>query len=547
MIQPSQTGSELIDLREFFDILRRRKWTVLLTTAFVVLSALAFVYLRAPVYTSHAEVEVQPSDSDELLRDISMDTEATKVTQQQIAALAAPAMGLDPHSPAQLDKAAEDVTVVVPPNTTFLNISCTAVDPARAQTCASAFAKGYVDDRVSGARDRYNRAMTDIEGKIRLANQQLHYLEGLTADTVAERKTIHSEIESQSQSILAAQALAFGLPSPSPTAAVVSRSADLPGGPANKSFVLTGLLATLLGLVLGIALSLVQERLDTRIGDRAGLEDALAAPLMATVPDAGGRPHARDAELITRDDPQSLAAEAYRTVRPTLLYLAKKDSVKIVTITGVGETEGEGTTVANLAVSLATGGEKVLVICCDLRKPRLHLFFQRPDESGLSDVLNGKLAWRDVLQETDVDGLSIIASGPVPDNPAELLGNDEMRVLLADLRKEFDLILLDTPPALVVADAVTLTPNTDGVLVVAHAGKTPRTTITHLRDQIGRVGGHVIGGILYEPPRVPWRLRFAALRGHVTAGRGSSSGADDHQVLSPSQESLSMGDGTTSD
>jgi tyrosine-protein kinase len=488
---------QLVDLRELFGILRRRKWTVLLTTAIVVLSALSLVYLRPTVYTSHAVVEVQPSDSAEQPDDINMDTEAARVTLGQVAALAAPAMGLDADSSRQLEQAVEGVSVAVPPNTTYLNISCTAATSAQSRNCASAFANAYVDDRVNSAQEKYDRVQAEIMRKIRLANSQLDRLEGLTPDSAEGRRSLRRAIERQNQIILSAQALAVDLPSPSPTAAVVSGSADLPDVPANKSFAVTGGLAALLGLVLGIALALIRERLDETIRDGAGLEEALAAPLLATVPHVSGSRHT----LITRDAPQSQSAEAYRTARSTLLYLAKKQWVRVVAVTSPGEREGKSATTANLGACLATGGERVVVVSCDLRKPQLHLFLQRLDEKGLSDVLNRKLPWRDVLQETDIDGLSIIASGPVPDNPAELLGTDDMRILLADLGKEFDLVLLDTAPALLVADAATLIPNTDGVLVVARASKTSRTAVRRLRDQFERVGGYVIGGILTNRPR----------------------------------------------
>ena len=315
--------------------------------------------------------------------------------------------------------------------------------------------------------------------------------------SAAERKDLQTRIDRQNQIILAAQALAFALPSPNPTAALVSRSAALPSTPANKPYVLTALLATLLGLVLGIALAFVRERLDERIGDGARFEKALGAPILATVPYVKGLQRKQDTRLITRDAPGSPAAEAYRTARPALLHLAQTRSVNVVAVAGPGPGEGKTTTSANLAVALARGGERVVVVCCDMRKPRLNLFFEGVSgEIGLSDILNAGVPWRDAVRETDFDGLFIIPGGTVAENPSELLSTNDMKRLLGELRGAFDLVLLDTAPALISADTITLIPATDGVVVVADASTTRRDAVTQLRRKFEQVGGTIMGGIL---------------------------------------------------
>lgn len=497
MMQQPQQDSRPLDLREFSDILRRRKWAVGLTTVLVAALALGLVYGRTPLYVSQAQVEVEPADSAQQSQDINMETEATRVTQDQIARLAAPAIGLDADSSLQLAKAAANVQVSVPTDTTYLDISCSASSPSRARTCSAAFANAYVQDRTKSAQDRYNVQIAAITRKIRLANRQLDELERLSPDSAAEREDLQRRIDRQNQIILAAQSLAFALPSPNPTAAVVSRSAPLPRMPGNKPYALTGLLATLLGLVLGVGLAFVRERLDERIRDGAGFEKALGGPVLATVPYVKGLQRKKDARLITRDAPGSPAAEAYRTARPALLHLAKMRSVKVVAVVGPGAGEGKTTTSANLAVALARGGERVVVVCCDLRKPRLDLFFEGANgEMGLSDILNAGIPWRDALRETDFDGLFIIPGGTVPENPSELLGTSDMKRLLSELRDAFDLVLLDTAPALISADTISLIPATDGVVVVADASKTRRDTLTQLRRLFEQVGGDILGGIL---------------------------------------------------
>jgi capsular exopolysaccharide synthesis family protein len=518
-MQQPQQESRLLDLREFLDILRRRKWAVGLTTVLVAVLALGLVYRRTPLYVSQAQVEVEPADTAQQSQDINMETEATRVTQEQIASLAAPAMGLDADSSLQLAKAAENVQVSVPTDTTYLDISCSASSPSRARTCAAAFANAYVQDRTNGAQDRYSVQIAAITKKIRLANRQLDELERQSPDSAAERKDLQRRIDGQNQIILAAQSLAFALPSPNPTAAVVSRSATLPSMPGNKPYALTGLLATLLGLVLGVGLAFVRERLDERIRDGAGFEKALGGPVLATVPHVKGLQRKQDARLITRDAPGSPAAEAYRTARPALLHLVQTRSVKVVAVAGPGAGEGKTTTSANLAVALARGGERVVVVCCDLRKPRLSLFFEGvKGEMGLSDILNTRISWRDALRETDFDGLFIIPGGTVPENPSELLGTSDMKRLLSELRGAFDLVLLDTAPALISADTITLVPATDGVVIVADASKTRRDALTQSRRLFEQVGGTIMGGILNNVHRRQGRRYLDYVRSSNSAG-----------------------------
>ncbi len=272
--------------------------------------------------------------------------------------------------------------------------------------------------------------------------------------------------------------------------------AELPLEPANKGYVTTGVLALIVGLALGIGLAFVRDRLDERIDGRHDMEKALGAPVLAVVPRVPGWRNRDDARLVTLTAPTSAAAEAYRTARTSLLYLLKEGGFHALTVTGPGQGEGKTTTVINLAVAMARSGNRVIAISCDLRRPRLHRFLDLPNDVGLSDVLTGKAEVKDALLRTSVPGLVVMPSGHVPHNPSELLASPAMDALLARLREAADVILLDTPPSLVVSDALELAPKTDGVLVVADAGTTHRSSLQHLTSQIERVGGTVIGAIL---------------------------------------------------
>jgi receptor protein-tyrosine kinase len=509
----------LVDLRDLLALLRRRKRSIFLWTILITVLAVGFVAWRTPSYTSLAEVEVRPLTLDEQLQPVAsdsfvnMDTEAARVTQEPVARLVAPALDLDPKSPADLAEATKDVDVTVRANTTFLEISCTEATREKAQLCAASFAAAYIQDRVENARNLYAQRVEAGQEKIQQANEQLELLSAQLdrlSEQDATRATIQAQIDAQSQLIVAAQTEVLSLPTGSPTAAVLANSADLPMEPSNKGYLVTAALAAILGLALAIGLALVRDRLAEPIADREGLEQVLEAPVLAAVPTLlyGFMP-----TLVTVDAPESPASQAYRGAGAALAHRARKGSLKVIAVTGPSEGEGKTPATGNLAVALAQSGRRVIAVSCDLRNPTLHRFLDGDNDVGLTGLLLGLDSLGDALQETDTPGLFLIASGAMPDNPTDLLDSEQMGRLLASLRTTFDFVLLDAGPGLV-ADVLFLAPHVDGVIVVADAAKTSRVAVAHLRHQLENVGALVIGGILnnWAPRRVghhpyPYYLR----------------------------------------
>jgi len=178
--------------------------------------------------------------------------------------------------------------------------------------------------------------------------------------------------------------------------------------------------------------------------------------------------------------------------------------MRVISVTSPHAGEGKTTTVANLATTLALTGKKVMALSADLRKPRLHRFFGLDNEVGLSSVLAGQAQLAEVARRVEgLDSLRIVTSGPVPPNPAELLSSDEMESLLRDLRSSADYVVIDTPPALVVSDAMIVAPRVDGVVVVVDADTTTGGAASHAIDQLEQVGGNVIGSVLnrFDPSK----------------------------------------------
>ncbi|HEY6678944.1 MAG TPA: polysaccharide biosynthesis tyrosine autokinase [Actinomycetota bacterium] len=528
-MQQPEPESGTVDLREFFRVISRRKGSIALVTVLAIALAVGLIARRPPMYTSQAEVEVRPLTTAQELQPVSfnsfvnMDTEAARVTQEEVAALAAPALGLDPNLPADLTRAVAKVSVSVPTNTTYLDISCEDASPREAQKCAGAFANAYIKDRVDGASALYDATATAEYAKIQSATDRIEQLRKEMATAApGDRADIQSQIDELNQLIAAAQTRALTLPTPSPNAAVLSSSPDLPSGPSNKDYSATALVAAILGLGIGTGLALLRDRLEEPVTGREHLEIALDAPVLAVVPpDTSWR--TGETHVATLNVPESRASEAYKTARTTLLYTARQGSLKAIEVTGPGEGDGKTTATANLAVALAQMGKRVAAISCDLRKPRLHRFFDVGTDVGLTSVLTGTVKLNEALNETEVPGLSILASGPLPPNPAELLGTDDMERVLHELRTEFDFVLLDTAPALLVSDAITIAPFADAVIVVADSAKTPPDALTQLRLRFEGVGGHIIGGILNLHEEVVHHYPFYDLLHRSESGRDGDS------------------------
>ncbi|WP_026021502.1 CpsD/CapB family tyrosine-protein kinase [Paenibacillus senegalensis] len=205
--------------------------------------------------------------------------------------------------------------------------------------------------------------------------------------------------------------------------------------------------------------------------------------------------------IITQTNPKSPISEAYRTLRTNVDFSSIDEELQVVMVTSAGPGEGKSTTVTNLAVTYAQSERKVLIIDADLRKPTMHHTFVCSNRIGLTTILIGKAAWQNAVQETGIPGLEVITSGPVPPNPSEILASQRMRELLQELKQHYDLVLLDTPPALVVTDAQITATQSDGILLVLNSGKVKREHALKAKANLEHVKGRVLGIVLNNVER----------------------------------------------
>jgi capsular exopolysaccharide synthesis family protein len=205
--------------------------------------------------------------------------------------------------------------------------------------------------------------------------------------------------------------------------------------------------------------------------------------------------------LVTLSNPRSPISEAYRTLRTNLQFVSLDKPLRSLLVTSPGAQQGKSTTLANLAVTIAQGEKQVILVDCDLRRPTLHKLFGLEDKPGLTSMMLDEESMSDPpLQETAVPRLRLLASGPLPPSPADLLGSRRMDRVVELLAERADIVLLDAPPVVAVSDAAVLATKVDGVLLVVSAGQTKRDDVQAAKTRLEKVNANLIGAVLTNVP-----------------------------------------------
>jgi tyrosine-protein kinase Etk/Wzc len=297
--------------------------------------------------------------------------------------------------------------------------------------------------------------------------------------------------------------------------------APLPSTPLLNSAALKVALGLILGLALGLVIAYVLEALNTAVRRPEDLEAVLHVPGLAVIPritdgSRSAQSHFRrllgsgkkSAEPsvgspMAGNQTFSIGIEAFRNLRTGLIWSDGGETLRTLVVTSAAPGEGKTMTAANLAVTLAYDGLRVLLVDCDIRRPRVHGLFQLPRAPGLMELLRASsdpdAPQPRAIRETPIARLSVLTCGALPVNAANLLSGTRMRVLLRELQEQFDIIVLDTPPVLATADACIVASLTDGVLLVVRAGTTDKNAAQRAYQQLSNVGARVVGTVLNDP------------------------------------------------
>lgn len=200
--------------------------------------------------------------------------------------------------------------------------------------------------------------------------------------------------------------------------------------------------------------------------------------------------------LITMVDPKSPISEQYRTIRTNIQYSTVDKNVKTLMVTSSGPGEGKSTTVANLAVTFAQQGKKVLLVDADMRKPTVHYTFNQTNTFGMTSVLTKQVSLEEAISETSVENLYVLTSGPIPPNPSELLSSKSMEQIFQTSENLFDIVLFDTPPLLAVTDAQILANRCEGTVLVVYSGKTEKDQLLKAKELLDSAQSKLLGVVV---------------------------------------------------
>lgn len=273
-----------------------------------------------------------------------------------------------------------------------------------------------------------------------------------------------------------------------------------PTVPVSPNIFLNAIMTFLAAVIAGFVAVLLLELLDISVRSQADVEEKARLPFLGAVPKFP-KLHQyaqRKAYRFILENPRSPVAECIRTLTTTLQFLLKSDNSHVLLITSAQPLEGKTMTSINIAVTLALSGKRVALLEADMRRPTIFKALKVQAENGLSAVIEGTAKLKDVLKQTEVPGLQLIPCGTIPQNPAELFQTDGFAKLLADLKAQFDAIIIDSPPVTAVTDALIIAQHVHGVIVIARANKTPLPSLIRTRELLEGVNAPILGVVLND-------------------------------------------------
>lgn len=274
-------------------------------------------------------------------------------------------------------------------------------------------------------------------------------------------------------------------------------AAEVPQAPVFPNRTANLQIAFLVGLATGVLLVAAKERLDTTLKTPDDIRESLRVPFLGFVPDLSTVSEvAMKHNLTAIRSPTSPLSESYRVIRTNVMATAAAANARVLLVTSIHPGEGKSTTALNLAAAIAQTGATAILVDSDLRRPTVHSNLSLPRSPGMRDLLTRNGSYREVVRQGPMPGLSALTSGTTPDNPAELMGCEEMRVLLKDLSTAYEWVIVDAPPVGGMADALIIGGVVDGIVLVVEGDRTTKAVAIDGVAQLTSVGGRVLGAIL---------------------------------------------------
>jgi capsular exopolysaccharide synthesis family protein len=438
--------------------MRRWAWLIILCPLVAALAA-GLISLQLPkVYEAKAVLLVKPAQPltvdfgvAQLTTDQILRTYARLMTERPMLDQVISELGLktDPN------RLSRNITVTPAPNTSLLDVAVRDTDPGR-------------------AKDTANTLVSDFTAKIK----------EIQRTDAKPNPSPNASPNANSSNANSTENLVY-----------VWTPAIQPVDPVSPRPLLNTGLGILAGLAVGLGLALLLDYLDQSVRSDEVLRERVGLVPLGHISFVPAKPDRRG-ELLTLGG-DSPVGEAYKALRTNLLFSSVDKEVKTIVITSAGPNEGKSRTAANLAIVLAQAGHPTLLVDADFRRPSQHRMFGRVRNIGLSNLFVQDMPEATLfVPDEQVTDLVILASGPTPPNPSELLGSAQMNGLVARFRKHFDYVVIDTPPVNAVTDASVLAANTDATILVIDTNKATYTAVQHAKQALDRVGAKVLGSVM---------------------------------------------------
>ncbi len=489
-----------VGLRDYLRVVVRRRYTIVLVLVLTVGPAVSVSLLRSPVYAAKSRVLLQTVTPESLVNaNAGTPTDPARTLHTQLEVFSG-----EPIRGAVKTKLGSipSISAKGVGETDVIEITARNGGPKTAAAIADAYADAYVALRRTQAVDNLVAAGQQVQSRLTEAQKRLDDLEAQIGAAPADRQSALRQ--SPDHAALVAQVvilrqklddLQIGQGLNSGGAEIVTH-ARVPTIAVSPRPFRTGLLALAVGLVVGTGIAFLQEYLDDSVKVRDDLSRLTGRPVLGVIPVVVNLVDSTD-QVVSLNEPQSPAAEAYRSLRTSIQFLALDTPVVTIEVTSPSPREGKTTTVANLGVAMARAGQRVVVVGCDLRRPIIHEFFGLDGTLGLTSVILGKAPLSSVVQAVPGQNrLSVLPSGPLPPNPAEILSSWRFAEVLTSLQQNADVVLLDAPPVLPVTDAMVLSGRVDATVLVALSGVTTRQEVTRAVELLTQVGAPLVGTVL---------------------------------------------------
>ncbi|QYG92344.1 polysaccharide biosynthesis tyrosine autokinase [Iamia sp. SCSIO 61187] len=522
MIDPREPDE--LELRDYLAVLNRRRLTIALTTLIVVVLALVYSFLQTPTYRATAEVLLQGENAEDLLSGSENQAANSQTLQSRVLT------EIEVMRSRSVRDAVRDELGYVPSvsisqkgETAVVSLSATDTEPERAAEEVNVFASTFIDlrrnanvstleeaiailtEQVSSLDTQLDEAdavVEELDAQIATADPAFVDVDALTRQrdqAIAERDAARLSLQTQRAGYAEQLGqLQLSLNAARTGGGEVVSEATVPGSPFAPDPFRNAAVALVLGLLLGAGLAFLREYLDDRIRSKDDVDATTGGTdVLGLIPKVETWRNRSETQLVSMSAPKSSVAEAYRALRTSLQFIGVDRPLRLIQVTSASASEGKTTTLANLGVALARAGHRVIVVDCDLRRPRLHQFFGLDNHVGLTSIILGERDFEHAIQPVpEVPRLAVLASGPPPPNPSELLSTRSAQALLGSLADHADYVLIDSPPLLPVADSVIIARTVDATVLVTTVGSTTKRNLRRSLELLDQVDAPLVGVVL---------------------------------------------------